>query len=295
MALTDVDPEPSPKTGAPTSQTAILRITAEGRREALDDLAVEEPLEIHLAQAGARGHGDRTLSVTMRTPGHDEELAVGFLLTEGVIRGREELAEVRLHCARTGRPCHGNVVWVTLKAHVALDLKGLERNFYTTSSCGVCGKTSIEAIRTRSAFAPLPAGTPPFVPASLLHQLPERLRAAQDTFAATGGLHASALFDASGDLRLVREDVGRHNALDKVLGRALLDGLLPLRDHLLLVSGRASFELVQKAAMAGLPFLGAVGAPSSLAVDLARESGMTLVGWLRDGRFNVYTGSWRIT
>jgi FdhD protein len=176
-----------------------------------------------------------------------------------------------------------------------VDLGRVQRAFCTTSSCGACGKASLAALRPRAAFPPAPEGADPAIPARLLHQLPGRLRAAQAVFAATGGLHASALFDAAGDCRILREDVGRHNALDKVIGRALLDGLLPLRRHLLLVSGRAGFELVQKAAMAGLPFLGAVGAPSSLAVDLAREAGMTLVGWLRDGRFNVYTGARRLT
>ena len=227
----------------------------------------------------------------MRTPGHDEELAVGFLLSEGIIQDRGDLREVRGQ--RHG--CRSNLVRVGLQDHVAVDLRRMERHFYTTSSCGVCGKASIAALRTVRRYPPAVEGSPPFVPAGLLHRLPERLRAAQEGFAATGGLHASALVDGAGQVMLLREDVGRPNALDKLIGRALLEDLLPLRGHLLLVSGRASFELVQKAAMAGLPFLGAVGAPSSLAVDLAREAGMTLVGWLRDGRFNVYTGSWRIT
>jgi FdhD protein len=234
----------------------------------------------------------RSLSITMRTPGHDQELALGFLWTEGILRSPDDLRQVR---SVSQSPCRTNLVRVAHQDHVAVDLDRLERHFYTTSSCGVCGKASIQALRTQSAFPPWPEGSPPFFPASLLHSLPSRLRAAQEVFAATGGLHASALFDRSGECLVLREDVGRHNALDKVIGRALLDGQLPLRDRLLLVSGRASFELVQKASMAGLPFLGAVGAPSSLAVDLAREAGMTLVGWLRDGRFNVYTGAWRLT
>jgi FdhD protein len=258
----------------------------------VDDLAVEEPLEIQLDYAGPRGPERRSLSITMRTPGHDEELALGFLWTEGILRSPGDLGQAR---SVRSSPCRTNLVRVSLKDHVEVDLQHLERHFYTSSSCGVCGKASIQALRTQSTFPPWPEGSPPFLPASLLHSLPARLRAAQEVFAATGGLHASALFDRSGECLVLREDVGRHNALDKVIGRALLDGRLPLGDHLLLVSGRASFELVQKASMAGLPVLGAVGAPSSLAVELAREAGMTLVGWLRDGRFNVYTGSWRLT
>jgi FdhD protein len=271
-------------------QVSIKRFMGEGRTDAEDELAIEEPLEIRLEHAGPGGK-DRSLSITMRTPGHDGELAVGFLFTEGVIGGPGDLRAVR-PC--TAGPACANVVRVALQDHVAVDPGRMERNFYTTSSCGVCGKTSIAALRARNPFPPAAAGAPPFFPAGLLHQLPARLRAAQEVFAATGGLHASALFDRSGELVLLREDVGRHNALDKVIGRALLDGLLPLCDHLLVVSGRASFELVQKASMAGLPLLAAVGAPSSLAVALAREAGMTLAGWLRDGRFNVYTGAWRI-
>ncbi|MDR3682548.1 MAG: formate dehydrogenase accessory sulfurtransferase FdhD [Geothrix sp.] len=283
---------------APIAQVPIQRVSGPGRLEsleAMDDLAIEEPLEIRLDFSGPEGPEHQSLSITMRTPGQDAELAVGFLLTEGVIRSQEDLREVRPHRPGTPRPGRANVVCVSLQEQVAVNLRRLERNFYTTSSCGVCGKASIEALRIQSPFPPFPEGSPPFVPAGLLHRLPERLRAAQEVFQATGGLHASALFDASGDLVLLREDVGRHNALDKVLGRALLDGLLPLRDHLLLLSGRISFELVQKASMAGLPFLAAIGAPSSLAVELAREAGLTLVGFLRGERFNVYSGAWRIT
>lgn len=272
----------------------IQRVGDGGRVDDSDDLAIEEPLEIRLSHSGPEGLEQRSLSITMRTPGEDDELAVGFLFSEGIIRGRSDVREVRPHRPGTPAPGRANVVQVALEDHVAVDLQRLERNFYTTSSCGVCGKTSIQALRTQNPFPPsLPDG-PPFLTADLLHRLPRRLLGAQAGFGATGGLHASALFDASGELMMLREDVGRHNALDKVIGRALLEGRLPLRDHLLLVSGRASFELVQKASMAGLPFLAAVGAPSSLAVELAQEAGMTLVGFLRDGRFNVYSGAWRL-
>jgi FdhD protein len=284
-----------PGMNAPIAQVPIQRVCGPGRLESIDDLAIEEPLEIRLDFSGPEGPEHQTLSITMRTPGQDDELAVGFLMTEGVIRGPGDLREVRPYLPGTPRPGRANVVQVSLQDHVAVDLLRMERNFYTTSSCGVCGKTSIEALRAQSPFPPFPEGSPPFFSRGLLHRLPERLRAAQEVFDATGGLHASALFDASGNLLLLREDVGRHNALDKVIGRALLDGLLPLRNHLLLVSGRVSFELVQKASMAGLPFLAAIGAPSSLAVELAREAGLTLVGFLREERFNVYSGAWRIT
>ncbi|GLH74149.1 sulfurtransferase FdhD [Geothrix limicola] len=278
----------------PIARIPVQMVSGEERREASDALAIEEPLEIRLNHVGPEGSEQRVLSITMRTPGHDDELAAGFLFTEGILRGAEDLREVRPHRPDAPAPGRTNVVQVSLHDHVTVDLQRLERNFYTTSSCGICGKASIEALRAQSPFPPALPGHPPYLSSSLLHRLPQRLRAAQDGFEATGGLHAAALFDASGERLLLREDVGRHNAVDKVLGRALLDGLLPLRAHVLLVSGRASFELVQKASMAGLPCLAAVGAPSSLAVELAQEAGMTLVGFLREGRFNVYSGDWRV-
>jgi FdhD protein len=295
VAGSEVAHERRPDMNAPTAQVPIQRVSGPSRLDSIDDLAIEEPLEIRLDYSGPDGPEHQSLSITMRTPGRDDELAVGFLLTEGVIRGPGDLREVRPYLPDAPHPGRANVVRVSLQDHVAVDLLRLERNFYTSSSCGVCGKTSIEALRTQSPFPPLPEGSPPFFSRSLLHRLPGRLRAAQEVFEATGGLHASALFNASGNLLLLREDVGRHNALDKVIGRVLLDGRLPLRNHLLLVSGRVSFELVQKALLAGLPFVAAIGAPSSLAVELAREAGLTLVGFLREGRFNVYSGAWRIT
>jgi FdhD protein len=252
-----------------------------------DVLAIEEPLEIRLDMKGRDQALPRTISLTMRTPGHDAELAVGFLFGEGLVRDRSEIEHVGLSGAS------GSIVDVRLTSDADVDLGRLERHFYTTSSCGVCGKTSVEALRTTSRY-PIPSGTP-VVDAELVHRLPRALRGAQSTFDATGGLHASALFDADGRLHVLREDVGRHNALDKVIGAELLAGRLPAADRLLVVSGRASFELVQKAVMAGIPILVAVGAPSSLAVELAAAQRITLCGFVRAGRVNVYSEPERIT
>ena len=235
---------------------------------ALDAVAVEEPLEIRV--------DDAPLTVTMRTPGHDEELALGFLHGEGLIdapRPAGPTADLAANVVEVGGPL--------LRDPGA-------RSFYTTSSCGVCGKGALEEVAVHADA--LPAG--PLVPRALLAALPERLT--QPTFERTGGLHATGVFDASGRLVIVREDVGRHNAMDKAIGRALLDGLMPLHEHLLCVSGRLSFELVQKAAVAGAPILVGIGAPSSLAVSLAADRGMTLCGFARAGRVNVYTGAERV-
>jgi FdhD protein len=251
-----------------------------------DVLAVEEPLEIRLDATSADQPVRKAISVTMRTPGHDAELAVGFLFTEGIVRGLSQIQ----HVEESGES--GNVVCVRLTPDTNVDLGRLERHFYTTSSCGVCGKTAIEALRTTPPYALPPAE--PIVDAVVIHQMPRALRAAQQLFDRTGGLHASALFDTGGHLLSLREDVGRHNALDKVIGAELLANRLPARDKVLVVSGRASFELVQKAVMAGIPILVAVGAPSSLAVQLATCAGMTLMGFARDGRFNVYAGNERV-
>jgi FdhD protein len=250
-----------------------------------DSLAAEEPLEIRVA--------GRPLTVTMRTPGNDFDLARGFLVSEGVVAADSDIDAIR-YCA--GATADGgntyNVLDVLLADGVALPDVSLERNFYTTSSCGLCGKASLEAVRTISKWRV--DRDPLRLNAATIATLPEKLRAAQRVFDRTGGLHAAALFDASGDLWCVREDVGRHNAVDKVVGWALDQGRLPLSGTTLMVSGRASFELVQKAVMAGIPALAAVSAPSSLAVDLAREMGLTLIGFLRGSSMNVYSAAERI-
>ncbi len=242
-----------------------------------DLLAVEEPLEIRI--------GETPVSITMRTPGHDFELAAGFLFTEGILASSRDIASIR--SAPTG-----NSVTVELTAGAGIDLNRLQRHFYTSSSCGVCGKTSIEAVEALPR-SPLPLDSPE-VPAAAIHRLTELLRAEQSLFDRTGGLHAAALFDRSAGMIALREDVGRHNAVDKLIGSQILLNREPLHDFLMLVSGRASFELVQKAVVAGIPILAAVGAPSSLAVQTALRFNMTLLGFVRDGRFNIYSGASRI-
>jgi FdhD protein len=250
-----------------------------------DWVAVEEPLEIVLESGPADSRSRRTASVTMRTPGNDAELAAGFLLAEGVVRGPDDIHLVT--------PCgHPNAVRVELRPAVIVALAGLERHFTTSSSCGVCGKTSLDSLAARTS--PLPDADQSWLPAEVVHRLPAALRESQPTFDRTGGLHAAALFDAAGRLLLVREDVGRHNAVDKLIGAELMAGRVPLDRRVLLVSGRASFELAQKALAAGVSVLAAVGAPSSLAVDLATRFGLTLLGFVRDHRFNVYAHGGRL-
>jgi FdhD protein len=281
-------PPSEPLTG--TRRVRVLRVVGDAASPADDALAVEEPLEIRLVHHADGKAVERSLSITMRTPGHDLELAAGFLLTEGVITSADQLAGLKA----CGPIVDGlrNTVKAELKPGVSVDAVRLERHFYTTSSCGVCGKSSLEALRVTDR-PPLPANTPALAPA-LIHTLPDRLREAQAVFEATGGLHAAALFDAAGRLVALREDVGRHNAVDKLIGAMAMANRLPLSDHWLFVSGRASFELVQKALVAGIPAMAAVGAPSSLAVSLATDAGMTLLGFVRQGRFNVYAGASRV-
>jgi FdhD protein len=258
------------------------------RREP-DHVAAEEPLEIRVGAAGPARRGP--LAVTMRTPGDDLDLAMGFLLTEGIIRGADDVRTAQL-CAGDGAPNTYNVVDVALSADVPAPETDPTRNFYTTSSCGICGKASIDAVRTRSQFDV--AADPTVVSAMTLTALPDRLAAGQVGFRRTGGLHAAGLFTADGELLCLREDVGRHNAVDKVVGWAVRGHKLPLSGTVLLVSGRASFELTQKAMMAGIPVLAAVSAPSTLAVALAAEGGLGLVGFLRGTSMNVYAGGHRV-
>ena len=257
-----------------------------------DAVATEEPLEIRLAYTRPDGkRAQKSISVTMRTPGNDDELAAGFLFTEGIVRRRADLDSI----ASCGPPAPNgliNVVRVELGKDVAVDLKRLERHFYTSSSCGVCGKSSLDAVAVQGHYEPREATMT--IAGDTLVGLPESLRKQQAVFEQTGGLHASGLFDSAGEILAVREDVGRHNALDKLIGQALLRDDLPLSEFGIVVSGRASFELMQKAMMAGVPILAAVGPPSSLAIELAEEFGMTLVGFLKADRFNIYAGPQRV-
>lgn len=273
------------------------RYSAAGHLTVEEVVAVEEPLEIQLLFGERRCREVKSISITMRTPGHDGELALGFLLTEGVIRDVSEVEEVTSRVERSQLPAAGrswaanNVVRVELEPQIAVNVATLQRNFYATSSCGVCGKASLLALRT---FAPAMAKDKFRISAGELYDLPVRLRQFQGLFEQTGGIHAAALFDAEGTLHCIREDVGRHNALDKLIGASMIADTLPLRDRMLLLSGRASFELMQKAVVAGIPMVASVGAPSSLAVAIAKEFEVTLVGFLREDHFNVYNGSHRL-
>jgi len=247
-----------------------------------DYLAAEEPLEIRV--------GDHPLSVTMRTPGHDLELSAGFLFTEGLVTKRERIVSLE-NVVGDGEANRGNVVRAMLAPESAPDFEKMRRHFFAASSCGICGKASIDAVRSRSLEPPNPDFR---LDAEVLLRMPDALRASQAVFGRTGGLHAAALFDAKGELLVLREDIGRHNAVDKVIGWALLENRVPLREAVLLVSGRGGFEIVQKAIVAGLPIVASVSAPSSLAVQLARELRLTLIGFLRGRRFVIYAGEERI-
>jgi FdhD protein len=274
----------------PGSKTrARVRVVSDGQeRRRGDYLATEEPLEVRLVAGGAT----ERLAVTMRTPGNDFELAAGFLHGEGILADREALRGIS-YCTdpELDTAQQYNVVNVRFDGGAMPDLRGLERHFYTSSACGVCGKASLDAIELRGCPLPSPG---PRVDAEVIYGLPGKLREAQGLFESTGGLHAAGLFTPDGELECLREDVGRHNAVDKVVGWALLEGRLPLDDRVLLVSGRASFEIMQKALAAGVPMVCAVSAPSSLAVDVAERFGMTLAGFLRGRRFNLYSGHDRV-
>ena len=265
-------------------QFQVRKVTQKEIVDTGDMLAVEEPLEIRMVSGPQGSREVKTVSITMRTPGNDDELATGFLFTEGIISKSEEIQSIRSK--------ENNVIYIELVENATPSLKTLDRHFYTTSSCGVCGKTSLDAVKMKSIYTP--GESKLVVPSSFLNTLQQKLQGHQKVFDITGGLHASALFDGNGELIMVREDVGRHNALDKVIGASLLNNKLPLDNHVLLLSGRISFELVQKAFMAGIPIVAAIGAPSTLAVTMAEECGMTLVGFLRDNRFTVYAGKQRI-
>ena len=261
-----------------TRRVGLTRLDGPVAEVCEDAIAVEEPLEIRV--------GGRSVAVVMRTPGHDRELAAGFLVTEGIVRRREEVLDL-VYCRGDGGAPEENILDVLLAPGVAVDLEKLTRHVFTSSSCGICSKATIAAVR-----AQFPAIAAPLAPRrEVLAALPEKLRAAQAAFDATGGLHACALCTADGGLVAVREDVGRHNALDKVVGAAFFAESLPLRGHILLVSGRVSFEIMQKALAAGVPCVAAISAPTSAAVEFARESGQALVGFLRGGRMNVYAGT----
>ena len=265
----------------PTSVPVRRWVAGEFKPIEADVVAVEEPLELRV--------NDHSVAVLMRTPGHDRELAAGFLLTEGVIRSADDFLDIVL-CRDQDGATSGNVVNVLTGPSSTVDFERLTRHVFSSSSCGVCGKATLDAVLQN--FPAVDAG--PLFDPSRLAELPARLRAAQPCFDSTGGLHGCAVFSSAGELEIVREDVGRHNAVDKVLGRALLDGRLPLRSHGLLLSGRVSFELVQKALAAGLPLVAGIGAPSSLAIECAMRGNVTLIGFLRAERFNVYAGPERL-
>jgi FdhD protein len=285
-------------------QTTVEKVTGQISHQVKDSLAIEEPLEIQLTYGPSNARQTRSISVTMRTPGNDFDLAAGFLMTEGVFRDANDVEQItyagdsfnegttspqKMDVLKPGSK--QNTVRVDLAADVAVNVGSLQRNFYTTSSCGICGKASLLALRT---VCPPRAANSFKLDAQLLYRLPERLRASQGVFDRTGGLHGAGLFDSAGNLLALREDVGRHNAVDKLIGSEFLADRTPLRDRLLLLSGRASFELLQKALMGGLPMVAAVGAPSSLAVQVAKEFDITLVGFLREDHFNIYQGSERV-
>ena len=270
----------------------IRKVNGDQYQDIEDSVAVEEPLEIQLSSGNAEGAAAKSISITMRTPGDDPDLALGFLFTEGIINSFNHIALVEHVGPVDSVSGMHNTIRVTVTDGVDIDFERLQRHFYTTSSCGVCGKASLDALRVSGMKSLGFAGTQ--FSRDLLVSMPARLLEQQRLFSATGGLHAAAAFDSRGEIKVLREDVGRHNAVDKVVGTLLRENRLPASELGLMVSGRASFELMQKALVAGIPLLAAVGAPSSLAVQLAREFEMTLIGFLRDRRFNIYSGDQRI-
>lgn len=280
---------------------SIVRVENNQATKVEDLLATEEPLEIRMGYGEQNNRMQKSISVTMRTPGNDFELALGFLFTEGIIESADQIHQIKYCTELNSIENKENIVRVELKTNVNIDFSALNRNFYTTSSCGICGKESIESVKTVCRF--INTGMDFNISGDLLNTLSAKLRKEQSVFEYTGGIHASALFDEQGNLLLLREDVGRHNALDKLIGAVAGSYLfsnksnltIPLTKYILLLSGRASFELIQKAAMAGITLVCAVGAPSSLAVQMADSLGITLVGFLRDNRFNIYTHPNRIS
>jgi FdhD protein len=279
LSVTDVAP-----LRGPSAPVRVVEVDGSESRRRRDRLATEEPLEI---RASGPGQPTVRVAVTMRTPGHDFELAAGFLFTEGLIAGRSAFSAIR-YCNDVGTEQHLNVVTVDMRAH--FDATRMQRNFFASSSCGVCGKASIDQLAVSCEHV----ADGPVVSRRIITSLPDALRAEQRVFESTGGLHATGLFDPAGRLLVAREDVGRHNAMDKLIGNRLLAGESPLSSSIALVSGRASFELVQKAAVAGIPIVCAVSAPSTLAVETARRLGVTLIGFLRGDRFNIYTHAQRV-
>lgn len=263
-----------------TKTISIYKFNGPNSEQQSDEVAIEEPLEIRLIIGQYKT--EKKLSVTMRTPGNDKELAVGFLFTEGIISSFNEIESIYKDTFDT------NIIYIVLKPEIEISLSSLDRNFYTTSSCGVCGKSSIDAVKTQCKII-LNPNNQLSISSSILYELPNKLKQQQEAFKSTGGIHASAFFTENENFVALKEDVGRHNALDKLIGNMLIQNQLPIDIYILLLSGRASFELIQKAMMAGIKIIAAIGAPSSLAIELAYESDITLIGFLKDGKMNIYT------
>jgi len=271
-------------------QKTITKYSSSSFEEKIDSIAIEVPLEIRLGFGPETEREQKSISVTMRTPGNDEELALGFLITEGIINRAEDLLSIK-HCVKVKEEEKNNIIRAELKPEIKVDWAKLDRHFYTTSSCGVCGKSSIDAVRNNCL---LPIKSQHIISPSTILKLSDQLNDSQLVFNLTGGIHASALFNSQGKILMIREDVGRHNALDKIIGASCIDNNLPLHQNILLLSGRISFELVQKSAVAGIPIIAAFGAPSSLAIELAEEMNISLVGFLKKDKFNIYSGKDRI-